>query len=404
MILFVQFFARSKILEVLSIKARTKLGQQGPCALFFDEIQAVPNLIKHLRYFKEDYPHMHVVAAGSSLELALKNIGSFPVGRVVHLFMKPLDFEEFLWARDESFLAEILATVKDVFDSGDRESFMKAMAQKTNQVHSRLVNLALEYELCGGMPAVVQKFLATSDLVACRDIQQDIMTSFRDDFSKYVKDSIITKKVRENIDAVLRNIGDLAKRVVFSRISSSHADTVKKAIDLLEDIGLVYRVYHTSAFDSPLSSGMDGNDYRLFLCDSGLFHALTNSSIPDLISPDIHFSNDGILGEYFLITELVKRSSFKRRDHEVYFWENKKKSEGAEIDALLFCRNTLCAVDAKRKRQKVSPSLISFQNRHTKFDNNHKPALLALVSSMDPPGYLRADIVNIPFYMTPFIL
>lgn len=281
---------------------------------------------------------------------------------------------------------------------------MKTFSQKTKLVHAQLVKLALEYELCGGMPAVVQKFVTSSDLHACREIQQDIMTSFRDDFAKYVKDSTITEKVRENIDDVLLNIGELAKRVVYSRISTSHSDTVKKAIDLLEDIGLVYRVYGTSAFDSPLSAGKDSKDYRLYLCDSGLFHSLTNSAIPEIISPDIHFSNDGILGEYFLITELVKRSNLKRRDHEVYFWENKKKTGGAEVDALVFCCNTLCAIDAKRKRQKISPSLISFQDRHSKFDNNNKPPLLALVSSMDPPAHLRDHIVNLPFYMTPFIL
>jgi hypothetical protein len=298
----------------------------------------------------------------------------------------------------------MLGDVRNILTADDLQSTMFSLNQKFAQVHGHMIKMALEFELCGGMPAAVQKFLTTSDLVACRDIQLDILTSFRDDFAKYVQLSIISEKIRDNIDAVLRSMESLARRVKISRISTSHSETVKKAIDMLEDIGIVYRVLYTNSFDSPLSSGMSPVDYRLFLCDFGLFHALTGSAIPEVITPDIHFANDGVLGEYFLITELIKRSNYKKKVHDVYFWENKKKSDGAEIDALVYTGQTLCAIDAKRKRQKISPSLLSFKMRYDNYDNNRKPKLLSIVSSMDLPLFLRDGIVNIPYYMTPFII
>jgi len=70
----------------------------GETLLFLDEIQKCEDIIHSLWFFKEDYPELHVIAAGSLLEFALKNLSSFGVGRVSSLFVYPMSFDEFLTA------------------------------------------------------------------------------------------------------------------------------------------------------------------------------------------------------------------------------------------------------------------------------------------------------------------
>ena len=73
--------------------------EPGKTLLFLDEIQACPPAIKSLWAFKEDFPELHVIAAGSLLEFTLKDLSFFGVGRVRSLFMYPLSFNEFLVAQ-----------------------------------------------------------------------------------------------------------------------------------------------------------------------------------------------------------------------------------------------------------------------------------------------------------------
>jgi predicted AAA+ superfamily ATPase len=71
-----------------------------PTLLFLDEIQESPKAVAHLRYFFEEFPQLHVIAAGSLLEFALKNVPSFPVGRVEQIVLHPLDFDDFCLQRE----------------------------------------------------------------------------------------------------------------------------------------------------------------------------------------------------------------------------------------------------------------------------------------------------------------
>ena len=391
------------ILDQLSISARSKLKEAGRLALFFDEIQAVPNLIRFLRYFKEDYPHIHVIAAGSYLEMMFDQIGSFPVGRVSYYFMSPMDFEEFLWSRGFEFESQALGKISGL-SGDDSDAILTQLKNELLLSHEKLVNLALEYEVCGGMPAAVKILNQTSDLVQVREFQNDILSTYKEDFIKYVTAGVVSETVHENMLKVLDSMETLAKRVKYSKISSSHSETVKKAITILEKIGLIHKVHFSNSFDSPLSSGKNSSDFRIFFCDSGLFHAMVSSELPTVITPDIHFSNDGVLGEYFLIGELIKRSDPKKKGHDVYFWENKKKKDGAEIDALFIKGEFLFACDAKRRHQKVSASLRSYRERFDRHDSQRKQSLLCIVSSMDPLNQLQDRVLNLPFYLTPFLV
>ena len=68
----------------------------GETLLFIDEIQESLEAIQMLRYFYEEFPDLHVIAAGSLLEFTMKKVKNFPVGRVEYLYLHPLNFEEYL--------------------------------------------------------------------------------------------------------------------------------------------------------------------------------------------------------------------------------------------------------------------------------------------------------------------
>jgi hypothetical protein len=203
---------------------------------------------------------------------------------------------------------------------------------------------------------------------------------------------------------VLSKISKLASRVEYKAISPSHSETVKKAIHILEMIGLVTKLTYTSSYDSPLSTGANERDYRLFLTDLGLFHAQTGTNIPEVIDDNIHYSNDGILGEYFLIVELMKRSPAKAKKHSIFFWENKNNRDGAEIDGLFATPNHLIAIDSKRRKARSSKSLDSYKKRFDGVDTKRRLHLLCLVSSRDEIKFINKHTLNLPFYLTPFLL
>jgi hypothetical protein len=144
----------------------------GKTLLFFDEIQACPEAIMSLRFFKEDMPELHVIAAGSLLEFALDELPTFGVGRIHSMFMYPMTFDEFLMANGEDLLIET------------RDNATSATPLPT-PLHNKLVNYMRTYMLVGGMPEVVAKWAETHDYLQCQEIQDDIIVSYEDDFPKY---------------------------------------------------------------------------------------------------------------------------------------------------------------------------------------------------------------------------
>ena len=83
----------------------------GKTLLFLDEIQACPPALVMLRYFHELMPELHVIAAGSLLDFALREFEySMPVGRIEFLHLHPMSFEEFVAATEGEPLVEYNAS------------------------------------------------------------------------------------------------------------------------------------------------------------------------------------------------------------------------------------------------------------------------------------------------------
>ena len=160
------------ILSNLEAIAGKRVGPQT--LLFLDEIQATPHAIESLRYFYEERPALPVIAAGSLLEFALSQAAfSMPVGRIQYLFLQPMSFSEFLEAVDPASMEWL-------------ES-MSIDAPLPQEAHKRLLNRQRQFLLTGGMPEAVKCFAETQDLAAVASIQNGILNTYVDDFSKYAR-------------------------------------------------------------------------------------------------------------------------------------------------------------------------------------------------------------------------
>lgn len=298
----------------------------GETLLFLDEIQESPEAIHSLWIFKEDFPELHVVAAGSLLEFALKDLHSFGVGRIRSLFMYPMSFDEFLVAQGKTMLLQ---------------EKREASSQKPlfNGLHQELVGQFRTFLLVGGMPASVSKWVETHDYVLAANEQDDILQTYYDDFAKYVK-KIDPQVLRNTLQSVVNQIG---QKFVYSKVQGkSTAEEVKKALQMLSDAGIIKRVIHSSGNGLPLGAESNLKFKKYIYLDSGLLlrmldlelggaGPLTQQILTDTASQLV---DKGGLTEMVAGWEIVKYSS-PLTQTDLYWWENLDRGTSSEVDYLL---------------------------------------------------------------------
>lgn len=212
--LFERGIAPQEICENLSLIYNIPIIP-GKTLLFFDEIQACIPAISSLRYFYEKYSDLHLVAASSLLEFALEELPSFGVGRVRSLFVYPFSFEEFLIANNEKMLWEAIR---------------KASPQQSllEPIHKKALGLLKKFLILGGMPEVVASYVTGKSMLDCLHIMDDLIISYRDDFSKYKK-RVPETHITEVFDSVVQNAG---KPFVYSGAANANFRQIKEALSL----------------------------------------------------------------------------------------------------------------------------------------------------------------------------
>lgn len=214
--LFIPNLDVNRIVTQLSAILGVKITE-GDTLLFFDEIQECQEAIMSLRFFKEDLPGLHVVAAGSLLEFALAELPTFGVGRIHSIFMYPMSFDEFLIACGKRMMIE----------QRDKASSKVPLPEV---LHEKLVELLRIYMLVGGMPAVVSKWVETSDFLSCAEVQDDLAIGYEADFPKY-KNKVDPELLRLTLRSIALQSG---KKFNYSRVGNDYkTDKVKYAVDLL---------------------------------------------------------------------------------------------------------------------------------------------------------------------------
>ena len=294
--------------------------------LFLDEIQDCKEAIMALRFFKEDLPDLHVIAAGSLLEFVLDDIPTFGVGRIHSMYMFPMTFDEFLMANGESVLLEA-------------RNQATSTSPLPEPLHYKLVQLLRTFILVGGMPESVVKWVETNDYLQCQEVQDDILTGYEADFPKYKK-----KIDPQLLSATMKSAAIQAThKFVYARVPGEYKTSeVKKALEMLTKAGILIPITHSDANGLPLGEERDDSIRKLLLLDTGLMLRLLNMSLGDitavttqiLTSSASDMVNKGPMAEMLAGLELLHYLS-PNLHHELFYWVRQVKNSTAEVDYLL---------------------------------------------------------------------
>ena len=324
--------------------------EEGKTLLFLDEIQECPEAIMALRFFKEDYPGLHVIAAGSLLEFTLQELPTFGVGRIHTLFMYPMTFDEFLNANNENGLIS-----------------MKKQADSQHPLdaafHEKLIEYFRIYLLVGGMPEAVLAWIKTHNFNQCSHIQEDIILTYEDDFSKYKK-RVSPDLLRTTLHGICHQPGE---KITFKQISADYRSSqIREAVRLLTLAGLVIPVIATSGNGIPLDTEANEKNMKILLLDSGLLLSVLQlegnlaQHLVDLImtgSPQ-DLVNKGGLVEMVAGLELLRNKPCVQRQ-KMFYWE-KSGNSIAEIDYLDTFHLKVTPIEIKSGTQGGMKSLWQF--------------------------------------------
>jgi len=322
----------------------------GKTLLFLDEIQACPEAIMALRFFKEDMPELHVVAAGSLLEFALNDLPTFGVGRIHSMFMYPMTFDEFLEANGEQLLIE-------------ERNRSTATWPLSEPLYQKLIEMLRIYMLVGGMPEPVSCWIEKHDFLACQQVQDDIVLAYEDDFPKYKK-----KVDADLLRQVLRSVAVQAgHKFVYSQAGDYKGTDVKKALELLRCAGLVVPVTHTSASGLPLGSGADNLYRKMLPLDTGLmlrqlnmaFGNATELTAQILTCSATDLVNKGAVAEVLAGLEMLRYQTPNIR-YEMFYWLRQTKNSLAEVDYITIYESNILPVEVKAGTQGGMKSLWAF--------------------------------------------
>ena len=331
-----------RIIKLIEIHTNQKI-EFGKTLLILDEIQEAKGGLTALKYFNEELHELHLIGAGSLLGIALKQQTSFPVGQVEFLNLYPLNFGEFLKASGNTSLFNLLIEK----DWSLIETFK-----------SKYINLLKQYYYVGGMPEVVNSFIEDEDYNKVRTIQQNILTSYEQDFSKHAPSEIIPR-IRMIWNSVISQLAKENKKFVYGLIKEgARAKDFELALSWLEDYGLIYKIQRTKKSNVPLAAYSDLGIFKLYVIDIGLLGALGNLNARILVENDSLFNEfKGSLTEQYVLQELIQM-----KKNQVHYWSN--DSGSAEIDFIFEQDSKIIPLEVKAGENLQAKSLKTFSLKY----------------------------------------
>ena len=329
-----------RIIRYLEASTQKKITP-GKTLLVLDEIQACERALTSLKYFCEEAPGYHVAAAGSLLGVAIhRERYSFPVGKIETLTLHPFDFEEYLMARNKTFLLEEI-----------RNSFC-AMRPLPDALHQEAVELYREYLVTGGMPASIDSFLRSNSFLNVPDVQGEIVNNYVADMAKYA-DNTESVRIRACFQSVPAQLAKDNKKFQYKVVQrGGSAALFGSAIEWLAYAGVVLKCRKTSHAEEPLSVYADLSSFKLYMADVGLLVMQSGISQATVLSG----ADSTFMGA---VTENYVAQQFSAKGYPLYYWANKGT---AELDFLLQKEGDIIGVEVKKGEHTKSRSLNVFIN------------------------------------------
>jgi len=365
--IFVNDFDIDRIITILQIFSNTTITAENTL-IVFDEIQSVEGGITSLKYFCENSPQYHIIAAGSLLGMGLHNKVSYPVGKVDFMDLRPLSFSEFLLALNENTLVDVLKEKK-----WDVLSVFK----------EKLKDYLRFYFYVGGMPEVVDAYAKTKDWNLVRKIQNRLLISYEGDFSKHAPKEIVPR-IRMVWQSIPSQLAKENKKFIYGLIKEgSRAKDFELAIQWLIECGLLLKTNRVSKPGMPLIAYQDLSAFKLFLLDVGLLGAMADLNVKTIIEGDKIFTEfKGALTEQYVMQQL-------RVNNTIYigYWTNDGSSY--EVDFLIQKDGEIIPIEVKANENLKAKSFQSFCNKY-----NPKKAIRTSLSDYKEESWMT----NIPLY------
>lgn len=331
-------FDIQRIIMNLNIESGVTITPENTL-IILDEIQDTPKVLESLKYFCEEAPEYHVIAAGSLLGVAIHEGVSYPVGKVDILDLYPLSFREFLCAMGEKPLSDTLETKDYTLIDNFSDKYLFWLKN---------------YYYIGGMPAVVEAFRIQKDYTEVRQIQSDIVRQYEGDFGKHV-DARTLPRIRMVWDSIPMQLAKENKKFFFGQIKKgARSSEYEIAIQWLIDCGLVYKVSRVNEPRMPLKAYKSMNAYKLFILDVGLLGALSELTAESIIEGnDIFVEFKGALTEQYVLQQMIADTAYTP-----YYYGT--ENANFEQDFLIQKGNSIVPIEVKAETNLRSQSLKAY--------------------------------------------
>lgn len=356
------------------------LKEKDNTIIFLDEIQCYPNLITLLKFLKEDNRYNYI-ASGSLLGVTLADTLSIPIGSIEILKMYPLDFEEFLIANGFNSLAI----------NSLRESY-KNRKSLSEENHNKIIDLFKKYLLVGGLPDAVNTYLKDKNIVNIRNIQNDIISLYKQDASNYDKKRKL--KIQRIYEMIPSNLENKKKRIIIQEIENKRGKSYEEYLDefnYLINAGIALEVKAISTPTFPLIEISSKNLLKLYLNDVGL---LTNILYKNNIRAILDNKNSINLGSVY---ESVVASELSAHGHNLFYYDNKKNGE---VDFLIDDYDNLSVLPIEVKSGKDYKIHSAIEKFLANKDYSTKEGI---VLSNNKDIYYEDGILYLPIYYIMFI-
>ena len=366
------------ILESLLLTNNIESSEIGNTLLFIDEIQESPKTIQLLRYFYEEIPELHVIAAGSLLEFAIHKVENFPVGRVEFLYLFPLNFKEYLSATGNKMILEQLENVP-----------IKPVA------HPILLKLFNQYAIIGGMPEVVKTYINTQSISNLPRVYESIWETYKGDVEKYTTNTTERNVIKHIMSTAYLY---LDQRIKFQNFGNSNyrSREVGEAMRNLDAAKIIQLIYPTTQVEVPIIPDFKKSP-RLQFLDTGIVNHTLGIQAELLGLTDLSNSYKGAIIPHLVTQELQSLNSFINTKPN--FWVREKSQSTAEVDLVIQHQGKIIPIEIKSGSEGTLKSLHQFIER-----TNHPFAVRVyagefLIEQQNTPNGVPYLLMNLPYYI-----
>ncbi len=366
------------LVEALFLSNNISPEDQGNTLLFIDEIQALPKAIQSLRYFYEEIPDLNIIAAGSLLEFAIKDVKSFPVGRIEFLYLYPLNFNEYLEAIEHTAALEQLNTIP-----------VKPVAHKV------LLELFHRYAIIGGMPEVVKTDIENNNLAVLPKVYESIWATYKNDVEKYAAGASERRVIKHIMDTAHLYID---QRIKFQNFGNSNyrSREVGEAMRNLDAAKIIQLIYPTTDVEPPIKPDIRKSP-RLQFLDTGLVNYTLEIQARMLGMEDLSNAFKGAIIPHLITQEVISLNTITNTKPN--FWVREKAQSSSEVDLVYPYGDKIIPIEIKSGATGTLKSLHQFMNR-----TSHPYAIRIYGGEFNVVKSITSEgtpflLMNLPYYL-----